>query len=212
MADPWENILNWLRADAGIPHGQPSVGQTTGGRHAARSYHYRRTAMDSGHSDTDPGRVARALEPHALGPRPVIAELFYAGTNTFISHGRRITPSRSLRSAHVNHCHEALYEGRWLPHAVRPPANLPPPPRPYTGPNLKPGMGRRPGATRNHVRNFQYALLCVSGAPTSVDGVYGLRTAAAVMSFQKFLGIAPTGGAGPKTIGALNWCIAQRFG
>lgn len=210
MPDPWENILNWLRADAHIPHGPPSVGQTTGGKHAAGSYHYRRTAMDSGWSDADASRVARTLEPYALGPGRVLAELFESRANIFISHGDRFGPSRSLRQLHTTHCHSALYEGRWLPHAHRPvPVNLPPPPK--QNPNLK-VLNR--GDTGGGVKWLQYALLCITGAPKPpIDGNFGPATERAVIAFQRFFGITPaSGGVGPRTKAMLNYVIAQRWG
>ncbi len=61
----------------------------------------------------------------------------------------------------------------------------------------------RIGATGEVVKALQ-TLLNVAGASLVVDGGFGPKTAAAVMSFQRKAGLDPDGVVGPRTWGALH--------
>lgn len=61
------------------------------------------------------------------------------------------------------------------------------------------------GSTGTAVRWLQYALTS-RGFPVKVDGDFGPKTKAAVIGFQRAVGLTPDGIAGPKTWDALGEC------
>lgn len=125
-------MSDWRSIDAfllgrGIRIGPPRLTQTTGGTHAAGSYHYRGWARDYGDADSDVRAVLSALLPYARNG--TLLELFFAPTNTWLSHGRQL--SRAAIGDHDDHVHAAIDPNRALPGAPAPaPPPPPPPPRP----------------------------------------------------------------------------------
>lgn len=109
MTDHWREIDEYLRA-CGIKVGEPTLGGTTGGKHAAGSLHYLGRARDYGQARNDMRGILRALEPYALCSPYFIEELF--GLDVYIDRGRRFSPSASLRAGHQDHVHAGLsYHG-----------------------------------------------------------------------------------------------------
>jgi len=120
----WPNIDDYLDS-LGIPHGVPTVVQTTGGTHSATSLHYQGRARDYGNIDTPGGnagcdRIYRALEPFAASG--VLQELFWNPIGCW-QNGRRIGPV----DGHWDHVHAGLAANKLLPVEAAPP---PPPPKP----------------------------------------------------------------------------------
>lgn len=104
----WRDIDDWLE-DLGLRVGPPTVGQTSGGSHAAGSYHYDGIARDYGASSSDADRIAQALVPLAIGPNRQIDELYYAPLGIFYDNGVPLSnPSKSLVDGHQDHVHVAL--------------------------------------------------------------------------------------------------------
>lgn len=101
----WRDIDSYL-ATRGVRIGAPTPGQTTGGTHAPNSYHYRGQARDYGDANSDCRAVVDALKPFATGPNPVIVELFYAPTNTWLKDGKQL--SRAAIGDHDDHVHGAI--------------------------------------------------------------------------------------------------------
>lgn len=122
----WPNIDDHLDGE-GIPHGQPTVAQTTGGQHSATSLHYQGRARDYGNIDTPGGndgcdRIFFDLERFASGPGWRLQELFWNPRGCY-QRGNRIGPV----SGHWDHVHAGLADGALLPVSARAPA---PPPKP----------------------------------------------------------------------------------
>ena len=111
MAD-WPNIDAHLDGEE-IPHGEPTVAQTTGGQHAPGSLHYAGRARDYGNLDTPGGndgcdRIYFDLEPFAQSG--VLQELFWNPRGCW-QKGRRIGPV----DGHWDHVHAGLALGQSLP-------------------------------------------------------------------------------------------------
>lgn len=107
--------VRFVAPHAAIPGGDPN-GQTTGGKHAASSYHYLGTARDYGTSDCDGPAIEHELVPLAEGPAAPVVELF--GPGGFWRKGAPYSPSAELRAAHDNHWHAALRPGITLEHLL----------------------------------------------------------------------------------------------
>lgn len=112
MSGAWKEIDDYLHAH-GVRIGPPTNMQTTGGKHATNSYHYRGTARDYGLWDSDAPAVARCLHPVARMRNSPIAELFFGPLNIWYVEGTRV--SASSIGGHMDHCHVALIPGRHLP-------------------------------------------------------------------------------------------------
>ncbi len=112
MSDQWREIDMYLKAH-GVRIGPPTHGQTTGGKHSERSYHYAGTARDYGLWDSDAEAVARCLRPLAAARNSPLAELFFGPLNIWYQNGRRV--SAGDIGGHMDHCHAALVPGRHLP-------------------------------------------------------------------------------------------------
>ncbi|MGJ5819191.1 peptidoglycan-binding domain-containing protein [Paludibaculum fermentans] len=112
MSGAWKEIDDYLRAH-GVRIGPPTTGQTTGGGHAANSYHYAGTARDYGLYDSDAAAVARCLHPIARMRRSPLAELFFGPLNIWYVNGNRV-PGSSI-GGHMDHCHAALVPGHHMP-------------------------------------------------------------------------------------------------
>lgn len=106
----WESIDRYLEG-LGIRVGTPTLGQTTGGKHAPNSHHYDARARDYGRSSSDVRAITNALLPLARGDSAPIVELFDSTSGVFYKNGRPITPSASLRRGHYSHVHVAVAPG-----------------------------------------------------------------------------------------------------
>src|SRR5215217_8411432 len=71
-------------------------------------------------------------------------------------------------------------------------------------PNLRPGTGyQRPGAS-DRVRELQRRLIRLGYRPGTRDGLFGPRTQAAVIAFQRKHGLEQDGSAGSETLALLR--------
>lgn len=122
MSD-WRSIDAFLKSK-GIRFGYQGSFQTTGGNHAAGSYHYQGLARDYGDADSDCRAIVRALEPFAANG--TLLELFYAPTGTWWKNGKRI--SGAAIGGHRDHVHAAVAPARSFP--TDPPPVPPRPPEP----------------------------------------------------------------------------------
>lgn len=116
----WEELDAYLTA-AGVRIGAPTLGGTTGGKHAPTSFHYKPScsARDYGQSRANMRAVLVALLPYAVGANCFVVELY--GLDTFYRGGRKIVPSAALRNGHQDHVHASLRPGsaerfraRWM--------------------------------------------------------------------------------------------------
>ena len=184
MSETWKEIDVFLKAK-GIRIGPPVTVQTTGGKHAANSFHYRGTARDYGIHDSDARAVARALQPLASGVNSPIAELFFAPLNIWYKHGFPIAAGRV--GGHKDHCHVALEVGRHLPGSVLQ--------KSYS--TVKMGsIGPDVQILQGKLNKLGYHLVA--------DGRFGAMTLSAVRSFQSKRGLAVDGIVGPGTWAALQ--------
>lgn len=88
--------------------------------HVEGSNHYAGIARDYGDMSNDCHAIVAALIPFATGPNPVIIELYYAPTNTWLKNGRQL--SRSAIGDHDDHVHAAIDPNRILIPLTFPPA------------------------------------------------------------------------------------------
>lgn len=109
----WPEIDRYLQQEGVAINVPPEDWQTTGGTHAATSWHYRGQARDfSNGTGCNEEAVVGALRPFAVDGGPVI-ELFHAATGTW-------WPSNV--GGHTDHVHAAIAPGASLPVATpRPP-------------------------------------------------------------------------------------------
>jgi hypothetical protein len=117
MAERWREMDYWLRAK-GIRVGTATLGQTTGGTHATRSYHYLGQARDYGLYNCDCNAIAKAFLPLAKGPNHVIAELIWTptpGPGVYMKNGYAYTPTLQLANGHRDHVHAAITATGVLP-------------------------------------------------------------------------------------------------
>jgi hypothetical protein len=127
MNDGWKEIDRYLE-HRGLRVGQPTLGRTTGGRHASGpghySFHYEGLARDYSVFDSDASMIARKLEFIASDPNGPIAELFYAPLDIWYKDGQHLK-SGAMRGrakspftlgvgGHQDHCHVALKRFRRL--------------------------------------------------------------------------------------------------
>lgn len=113
--EPWRTIDRYL-ADRAIRFGPPTLGQTTGGKHASTSLHYVGRGRDYGRSTSDMQAILEVLRPLAAGRDFVVQELY--GLNVFYKNGAAIRPSPALFASHQNHVHVGLRAGRTMPPSV----------------------------------------------------------------------------------------------
>jgi hypothetical protein len=106
----WPDIDAFLQRQH-IRIGPPRASQTTGGEHAAGSYHYKGLARDYGNADSDCAAVLRALEPFAHDG--TLLELFYAPTDTWLKNGQQL--NRAAIGDHDDHVHAAIAADRSFP-------------------------------------------------------------------------------------------------
>jgi TP901 family phage tail tape measure protein len=93
----WKVITDYLDAHQ-VPY---NVTSTTGGKHAAGSYHYKGKAVDL---VGDKHKIFAAL----LGAQPSLAELFYTPEGFSIKNSQRVPPIAA--SQHYDHVHAATYD------------------------------------------------------------------------------------------------------
>lgn len=102
----WPEIDRYLLACGVAINEPPEDWQTTGGTHAATSYHYVGQARDySAGMGCDEAAVVEALRPFAIPGGPIV-ELFHAATNTW-------WPENV--GGHDDHAHAAIRAGASLP-------------------------------------------------------------------------------------------------
>lgn len=206
VAPPIQPVETWREIDAYLRNkhiriGAPTTVQTTGGKHAAGSFHYSGTARDYGLYDSDAAAVAKALKPVAAMPNTPIAELFFAPLNIWYKNGRSI--SGSAIGGHRDHCHVALKIDRHL----RSPAFTEKQSSDTLGTLIGAVASANPtiglGSAGRDVKALQ-AQLTKLGYALTPDGMFGPKTQAAVRAFQAKKGLATDGVVGPKTWAALD--------
>jgi hypothetical protein len=102
----WPELDRYLQQEGVAINVPPEEWQTTGGTHAATSWHYRGQARDySAGMGCDEAAVVAALRPFAVEGGPII-ELFHAATNTW-------WPTDV--GGHTEHAHAAIAPGASLP-------------------------------------------------------------------------------------------------
>ncbi len=102
----WQEIDEFLKS-RGVRIGPPRLGQTTGGKHAPGSNHYKGLARDYGDMDSDCRAVVREMWPL----RDRLLELYYAPTGTW--YPRNV-------GDHGDHVHVAIKAGVTLPYGGQP--------------------------------------------------------------------------------------------
>jgi hypothetical protein len=182
----WQELDVYLDA-RGIHRGPARIGQTTGGAHAAGSYHYAGLARDYGDVDGPIRPIFDALLPLATRTDYALVELF--GPWGLYKRGRQITDA-ALARQHRDHVHAAINPG--APplssiggHRVAVTANLP---------------VLRTGATGKHVEALQALLRVKAGQGVALDGNFGPGTDRAVRNVQAFFSLTVDG-----IVGAGTW-------
>lgn len=94
----WKAITSLLSSKA-IPH---TVTSTTGGRHAANSYHYKGKAVDLVSNNM------MSIFNSLLSVAGNLSELFYTPAGFSIKNGKRVPPIAA--AGHYNHVHAATYD------------------------------------------------------------------------------------------------------
>lgn len=185
MGGAWQLVEDAVRS-GGAYRGEPSPGQTTGGKHSTKSWHYPVShgghALDMGQSDGDPQACFNLLEPAARSG--ALAELFYRDQQ--YRQGRRIS-SPSISRTHQHHCHAAVAPGREGDIAALSRA-------------FAPGERTlREGSRGPDVAAWQRHL------GVADDGVFGSGTAVATKEYQARKGLTADG-----VVGAQTWAGYRR--
>lgn len=115
ILEPWQEIDAKL-STTGCKVGAPTLGGTTGGKHAPGSKHYSKEARDYGDATNDCVCIFRALEPYASGPDHVISELFYNPIGYYYDDG--VKHQGTIDDNHWGHVHVAIVAGRHFDGAV----------------------------------------------------------------------------------------------
>jgi hypothetical protein len=164
----WPELDAYLRA-RGIRVGTATLGQTTGGKHAAGSYHYQGLARDHGLYNCDCQAIADALLPLAKGPNHIIVELIWTPSDragTYYKNGYSYTPSATLARGHRDHVHDAIRPG--APHYTQWPGYQAPKP---PGGFLMALSDKEQSDLKNQITNIHEWLRDDRGEPVIVQRI-----------------------------------------